>query len=117
MNTIVITADIMAAIFLSVIMIAHYYGRKEAVDKTRYYGYCLWCGLIGLVCDALSYMLDGRIGNDAFLGFVNYLAYAAMDVLVIFLLMYMPGSRNRKRITPKSLCTVSPAFVSSILSF
>ncbi|MBQ7444369.1 MAG: GGDEF domain-containing protein [Clostridia bacterium] len=89
MSQVVVTADLTAALFLLVVLIASYRGTKELVKKTNRYRYCVWICLLGLVTDAASYILDGKIENDFIIGVINYFSFIAIDLLIICYAFYL----------------------------
>lgn len=55
MKTALITADLTAALFLSIVFVGYDSGIREIPDQSRHYHACLLSCLIGLLLDALSY--------------------------------------------------------------
>ncbi len=81
-KTILITANLISALFLLIILFGLYISIKKRNEKTKYFIWCLWICLFGLIFDGLSYLLDGFFEKNFLLYFVDFFSYITIDVLV-----------------------------------
>lgn len=85
MKAALIAADIVAALFLTIVLIGYDSGTREIPDQSRHYHACLLSCLVGLIVDALSYLIDGRAEIAGLVSLVNYLSFLMMDVVIVFI--------------------------------
>lgn len=88
MTKYIIAADITAAFFLLVPIFAMRFTVKKSTKKTKAYELCLWVCFIGLIFNALSYILSGNISSNFIVGAVNYLAFIFIDILMASYALY-----------------------------
>ncbi len=88
-NTVTITANIVSALFLTIILMGSYRVTKDISKKIKYYRICVWINLAGLLLDAFAYLLDGKTSASFLLIPVTFLAYIIVDVLIAFYAIYL----------------------------
>ena len=84
----IIAADITAALFILVPIFSMYITAVKPTNKNRAFKLCLWVCFFGLVFNALSYILSGRITSDIIVGTCNYIAFVLVDALVVAYSIY-----------------------------
>ncbi len=89
MNTVVITADIVAAMFLLIILPGLYRVTPEVAEKTKYYRYCIWLCLLGTVAKVLSFTFNGVFNGNLIISTVNYYAYIFIDLMIACFSFYI----------------------------
>ena len=75
MNSVLIATNLVAALFIVVIVIGLYEVPGEALRATRYFRYCMWMTLAGLILESIVCALDGKPCPSAFVAFLNYAGY------------------------------------------
>ena len=78
----IIAADLTAALFILVLIVTMHVTSKKPNKKTKAYMLSLWVCFIGLIFNALSYLLSGHISSNFLVGAVNYLAFIFIDVVI-----------------------------------
>ncbi len=111
MKTVSISSDLIAAVFLTIILAGYLHESKAVVKNFRFYLYSLWVCLAGLVFDTLAYILDGMIESDFVVGSVNYLAYITIDILVVCFTYYIKSRVSEKN---PGYTTIVPALVAAL---
>ncbi len=97
MFNVVITANAITSLFLIVIIVGLYHVSELAVINTRFFRYCLWLCLLGLICEALSFLLEGKEEYASYLTLVTFLGYFFLPVLIIFYSLYTYQLLKEKR--------------------
>ncbi len=108
---IIVTADIVSAVFLTVILVAVYNSTsKDMLRKTKLFRLCLWICLAGLISDAASYiLLSEGYGPDLVAAVFTYLAYGFIEILPAFFSYYLYSFLKEKDpATPRTF----PAYIS-----
>ncbi len=82
MKTATTAASLVSALFLMIFLLAIHRVPEEVSEKTKYYRYCLWLTLLGLLTDSAAYFLDGSNISTFILVVINYFAYAILDWLI-----------------------------------
>ena len=89
MGIIVAASNFVAAIFIVVIIIGLYISVNKPTVKTKYYLACLWIVLVGLLANGSSYAVDG-LSNALVIAWIsNYIAFVAIDVLILVYTLYL----------------------------
>ncbi|SHN53756.1 diguanylate cyclase (GGDEF) domain-containing protein [Butyrivibrio hungatei DSM 14810] len=89
MNLILIAANVVSSLFLLIIVCSFYQLKNIVFQKTRYFRYCLWVTIIGLLSEALSYVFDGQPGKGYIAGIFCFLGYAMLPLLVVIYGFYV----------------------------
>ncbi len=89
MDTIIVTADIVSALFLAIILPGLYRVTPDVAEKTKYYRYCIWICLLGSLAKAFSYVIDGNGGNNFFVTLSYYYALIFIDLLIACFSFYL----------------------------
>ncbi|MBO4902729.1 MAG: GGDEF domain-containing protein [Lachnospiraceae bacterium] len=119
MVSVLTTANLIAALFIIIIIIGLYQVPKEASASTRKFRYCMWICFAGLIVEILAYVLDGHAELSALLTVLNFLGYALIDVLVIIYGFYLhslvtEGGKKLTRNFPyliMTLCLIGIVFL------
>ncbi|MCR4727339.1 MAG: diguanylate cyclase [Lachnospiraceae bacterium] len=82
MKTATTAASLVSALFLMIFLLAIHRVPEEVSEKTKYYRYCLWLTLLGLLTDSAAYFLDGSNISTFILVVINYFSYAILDWLI-----------------------------------
>ena len=96
MSSYLIAANSIAALFLAVIIIGLYHVSEVAVVNTRYFRYCLWVCLLGLIVESLSFVLEGKEKNAIYIGVTLFLGYALICVVSVLYAVYASQLLNEK---------------------
>ena len=89
MNLILIAANVVSSLFLMIIVCSFYQLKKVVFQKTRYFRYCLWTTISGLLCEALSYGFDGQPGKGYIAGIFCFFAYIMLPLMVVLYGFYV----------------------------
>ena len=89
MNSILISTDFVASLFILVIIIGLYEIPAEAIKTTVHFRRCMWIVLIGLIIECLAMYLNGRENLSFLLLFLNYAGYVLLDLLSIIYSFYL----------------------------
>ena len=96
MKTVSISSDLIAAVFLGIILAGYLHEGRAVVKKSKFYLFSLWVCFAGLIFDALAYILDGMIESSFVVSAVNYLAYITIDILVACFTYYIKSRISEK---------------------
>lgn len=118
MKAIIATADVVASLFLAIILMSHYLDRSGIAGQTRTFRNCVWICLLGLAGDALSYILDGMAGIGPVIWLANYASYVMLDIFGPYLSLYIyeriteakPGYTKHYIVLIDLLCTIDIVF-------
>ena len=89
MNSVLIGTNLIAALFIIVIVIGLYEVPKEALRATRYFRYCMWMVLAGLIVECCICAMDGKPALSFPLTFLNYAEYVLIDLITIVYSYYV----------------------------
>ncbi|MCR5584295.1 MAG: GGDEF domain-containing protein [Lachnospiraceae bacterium] len=89
MDTVIISADIVSAMFLLIILPGLYRVTPEVAEKTKYYRYCIWLCLFGSMAKVLSFIFNGVFNGNLIISIVNYYAYIFIDLMIAFFAFYL----------------------------
>jgi len=89
MNSILISTDFVASLFIVVILIGLYEIPAEAIKATRHFRRCMWIVFIGLIIECLAMILDGKEKMSFLLLLLNYAGYVLLDLLTIIYSFYL----------------------------
>lgn len=111
-------ANMVAALFIVVILISLYEVPKEALKATRLFRMCMWINFLGLVIEMTIFSLEGNPKYTALLTLANFLAYAMVDAITIvycYYCNYLVEEKERKYIAIQArvvtvLCSLEIAF-------
>lgn len=109
MKTATTAASLVSALFLMIFLLAIHRVPEEVSEKTKYYRYCLWLTLLGLLTDSAAYFLDGSNISTFILVVINYFAYAILDWLIACFgfYIYVLIREKEKDATMKISCFVA----------
>ncbi len=83
MNTVSMASNMVAALFIVVILISLYEVPKEALKATRLFRICMWITFLGLIVEMAIYTLEGKTEYSGLLALLNFLALAMVDAITI----------------------------------
>ncbi|MCR4796858.1 MAG: GGDEF domain-containing protein [Lachnospiraceae bacterium] len=112
-ETMIITTEVVSVIFLAVILCGSlfgYYGRDKAAF---FYRCCLITTIIGLLTDAFSYVIDGRV-NETLLILINMVTYITWVLIVLFFALYTIAMIE-KRVVVRKWTVVPVAVITGLL--
>ncbi|AOZ96020.1 GGDEF domain-containing protein [Butyrivibrio hungatei] len=89
MNLILIAANVVSSLFLLIIVCSFYQLKNVVFQKTKYFRYCLWVTIIGLLSEALSFAFDGQPGKGYIAGIFCFFAYIMLPLLVVLYGFYV----------------------------
>lgn len=89
MNSILIASNVVSSLFLLIIVCSFYQLKNLVFQKTKYFRYCLWVTIIGLLSEALSYAFDGQPGKGYIAGIFCFFAYIMLPLLVVLYGFYV----------------------------
>lgn len=89
MNLILIAANVVSSLFLLIIVCSFYQLKNVVFQKTRYFRYCLWTTICGLLSEALSYVFDGQPGKGYIAGIFCFLGYTMLPLLIVLYGFYV----------------------------
>ena len=117
MKTVIITADIVSAMFLLIILPGLYRVTPEVAEKTKYYRYCLWLCLLGSIAKSLSQVFNGVFESNLFVSIVIYYAYIFIDLMIACFSFYIYTliKEREKRISSKFTIIISVLCVVDLL--
>ncbi|SDB22102.1 diguanylate cyclase (GGDEF) domain-containing protein [Eubacterium oxidoreducens] len=84
MTTIIITAEVVSALFLVIILMGSYLGRGESSSKKRtsYFQHMAIWTIVSLLTDAISYALEGKSVPDGIIFGFTLVAFLLLNVLI-----------------------------------
>ncbi len=82
---------------MAVILVALQSTAIKSNAGTRYFYYCVLSNALGLIIDALSYLLEGKTVNDILLTIVTALAYILSNLCIVFFSLYLISIIREKR--------------------
>ena len=83
MNATLIATDLVAALFIIVIIIGLYEVPKEVLKPTRLFRICMWLVFVGLGIEILIYVFDGKENLSLLNLLLNFAGYSMIDLLTI----------------------------------
>ena len=84
----IVAANITAALFMLVLIIAMKITGKKRTKETKAFILCLFICFIGCIFNALSYILNGNVVSDFLVALVNYFAFIFIDLLIAAYALY-----------------------------
>ena len=98
MNTILIAANITSFLYMIIIAIGLMQVPKTTSRSTRFFSYCVWLAIIGLIAEAVLCVFEGKSEYSILLLILNYLATVTLDLIVIVYSFYLNDliSESRK---------------------
>lgn len=101
MGTIIISSDIISAVFLAVLLCGSIFGAKDKNKETLYFTGCLGAAVIGTIADSVTYLTlePGRL--DALLTGANMISYVMTAVMFLLFTLYFLSVIKTKASVPK----------------
>ena len=96
MHSVLLASDLVAALFIFVIIVSLYEVPKEALKATRLFRICMWITLFGLIDEMAAYLFDGKANCGFLLTVLNFLAFALVDVITIVYSFYLDNLVEEK---------------------
>jgi diguanylate cyclase (GGDEF)-like protein len=77
------SANLVATLFIVVILISLYEVPREALKATRLFRICMWITFLGLIVEMAIFTLEGKANYSGLLTLLNFLALAMVDAITI----------------------------------
>ena len=89
MNSTLIATNLVAALFIIVIIISLYEVPKEVLRPTRLFRICMWMTWVGLLGEIAIYLIDGKANLSALLTGLNLAEYILLDLITLIYAYYL----------------------------
>ncbi len=98
-----IAANFISALFMLILLISIYSTLKSPSKKTIWYRNCVWFCFLGLLVNAISYTIDGKVDLEIVLYLVNTLSFLLIDFVIgaYSIYLYYMIKENDKNFTFK----------------
>ena len=89
MHSVLLASNLVAALFIFVIIVSLYEVPKEVLKTTRLFRICTWITLLGLIVEMATDIFDGKAKYGFLLIVLNLLAFVLVDVITIVYSFYL----------------------------
>lgn len=89
MNNLLAVLDFVSALYLIVIVVVANQSTKEALEKTKFFGFCIFACTLGCFVEAFCILKDGTASMNSLLVIAHYLSIVLVDVIVFFYAMFL----------------------------
>ncbi len=89
MNNLLAVLNFVSALYLIVAVVVANQSTKEALEKTKYFGFCIFGCILGCILEATCILTDGNAALNSFLVISHYLLIVLVDVIVFLYSIFL----------------------------